>query len=186
MKSTLFLLIRHAESTWNAAGRWQGQGDPPLSPRGRRQARKLAELLSGESIDVLMSSDLHRARATAEAIGERCGLEVQAKRDFRELDVGAWTGLTRSEIAARDVEVLKAFESEDPDVRPGGGETRREIRERVREAACHAAAEHPGDRIALVTHLGTIRALVPGSQPDHGEVQRISLAEILAASRRSG
>ncbi len=63
-----FLLIRHAQSEWNADGRWQGHADPPLSPRGRAQAQELASNLRGERVDRLVCSDLCRALSTAEAL----------------------------------------------------------------------------------------------------------------------
>ena len=64
MDGAAFLLIRHAESSWNASGRWQGQADPPLSPAGRRQADALAGVLADASLDALLSSDLGRALET--------------------------------------------------------------------------------------------------------------------------
>ena len=68
MSDTSFLLIRHAESTWNAEGRWQGHGDPPLSERGRRQAAGLAHELASEPVDLLLASDLVRAAETAAGV----------------------------------------------------------------------------------------------------------------------
>jgi broad specificity phosphatase PhoE len=161
---TVFLLIRHAESTWNAAGRWQGQADPPLSERGRRQAAGLARDLAGERVDCLVASDLARARETAAILAETWGLRLRLDPSLRELDVGAWTGLTRVEIRAREAEALSRFESGVPDARPGGGESRRELRRRVRAAVAGIAATHVGQRVALVTHLGAVRALRPGTE----------------------
>ena len=165
-------LIRHAESEWNAAGRWQGHGDPPLSAKGREQAAELARAMQGVSIDRLLCSDLRRAVQTAEALGAVLQLDPEPTAVLRELKVGRWTGLTGEEIRQSDGELLDAFNSEDPEVRPGGtdGETRSELRSRVREAIAKLAAEYPDGRIALVVHLGVVRALVPGSEPDHVEV----------------
>lgn len=163
MDEANFLLIRHAESTWNAAGRWQGHGDPPLSRAGREQALTLAEQLGGEAIEVLMASDLARSVQTAEILGARWGLAPRFDARLREIEIGAWTGLTREQILESDAERLAAFEAERLDVRPGGGETRLEIRARARAAVAELAAAHRGRRLALVTHLGVIRALVPGA-----------------------
>jgi broad specificity phosphatase PhoE len=161
----VFLLFRHAESLWNAAARWQGHADPPLSPRGREQALALSERLAGERVDVLLASDLRRALETAEIVGAPHGLTPRPDRRLRELDVGEWAGLTRPEIERSAAETLARFDAGDPDVRPGEGETRREIRQRVRNAMAEIAAEHDGRRVAVVTHLGVIRALLPGSEP---------------------
>jgi broad specificity phosphatase PhoE len=179
--STEFVLIRHAESTWNAALRWQGHGNPPLSARGRAQARACAEGLRGQQADVLVCSDLLRTRETAAPIAGVLGLEPIRCERLRELDVGAWTGLTREEIAEKEPEVLRPFESGDPDVRPGGGETRGEIRVRVRTTVEKLAARYPGSRIILVVHSGVIKALLPGSEPANTDVVETTLQEIRAA-----
>ncbi|UCE85487.1 MAG: histidine phosphatase family protein, partial [Deltaproteobacteria bacterium] len=94
------LLIRHGQSTWNAAGRWQGQGDPPLSDAGRRQARALAGALAAARarFDALLSSDLARARETAAILGEALSLEPEIEPRLRERNVGSWSGRTRREI----------------------------------------------------------------------------------------
>ncbi len=185
---TDLLLIRHAQSEWNATGRWQGQADPPLSAEGERQAKTLAERLAtelaGERVDCVYCSDLRRARATAERIAEAFGLELQASERFRELDVGDWSGLTRDEILARDAALLERFESDDPDARPGGGETRREIRERAHHAVADLVKAHPGERIVVVCHLGFLRALLPDAEPANAELIRIDAREALSRRAR--
>lgn len=179
---TRFTLVRHAQSTWNAAGRWQGHADTPLSARGREQASAAAVRLARRCFDRLVCSDLRRARDTASVIGAALGLAPEVRGDLRELDVGKWTGLTREEIAGSDAVLLAAFDSGDPDVRPGGGETRGELRARARAAAEALAADLPGGRILVVAHLGVLRALVPGSAPDHTEALETTLAAIREAA----
>ena len=93
---TTLLLVRHGETDWNRDGRWQGQSDTPLNELGRRQARELAEQLDG--VDVVYSSDLARARETAEILAERAGVEVRLDPRLRERGFGAWEGLTLAEI----------------------------------------------------------------------------------------
>ena len=179
-------LLRHGQSEWNAAGRWQGHGDPPLSDHGRATARdrapEIAHRLQASGRPVrLYSSDLERARVTAGFVAEQLGVEVVAREDLRELDVGDWTGLSRDEIEAVEGARLAAFESEDPHVRPGGGETRGEIRLRVREVVERLADEHPDDDLLLVVHLGVVRALIPGAEPDHLDLYETTLEEIRRA-----
>ncbi len=94
---TRILLVRHGESEWNAAGRWQGQADPPLTALGRRQARAAAAALG--PVDAIAASDLERARATAEILAEELGVgPLLLDEGLRERDAGEWSGLTRADI----------------------------------------------------------------------------------------
>lgn len=161
MPDTRFILIRHAESSWNASGRWQGHADPPLSERGRAQAEQLARELAEQPIEVLLASDLTRAAQTAEIVGKALDLKPALEARLRELDVGAWEGLTRPEIARRDPKTLARFEAGDPDVLAGGGESRGQIRARARAAVRRLDREYAGRLVAVVSHLGLIRALRP-------------------------
>jgi broad specificity phosphatase PhoE len=139
---TTLLLVRHGETDWNADGRLQGQTDRPLNDFGRRQARTLAEQLAGEELEAIYSSDLSRARETAEIVGERLDLPVELDPELREKDWGTWEGLTAVE---RDrVEFV--------------GESAEEHRERTLRALRRIAERHPGDgRVLVVTHGGSIR-----------------------------
>ncbi|MCY3954269.1 MAG: histidine phosphatase family protein [bacterium] len=91
------LLLRHAESEWNAQGRWQGQADTPLTERGRRHAAQAGPVLA--SFEVLVCSDLCRARQSAEIIAAGAGIDViDIEPRLRERNAGPWQGLTRREI----------------------------------------------------------------------------------------
>jgi len=183
VKKTQFTLVRHAESQWNAAGRWQGHGDPPLSERGFEQAHRCAERFAAESVSVdrLVCSDLLRTRQTASAIATRLDLVSEPTEQLRELAIGRWTGLTREEIAETDCELLEAFDSGDPEIRPGGGETRNEIRARVRAVVETLARGHAGKHLVLVVHSGVIKALVPEANPANTEWVEITLEDIRKA-----
>jgi broad specificity phosphatase PhoE len=154
------LLIRHAESSWNAAGRWQGHGDPPLSDRGVAQADALARELASESIDALVSSDLRRAAETAAILGRARGLQPELNPRLRELDIGDWEGLTRDQIERKAGDALRRFDAGDLEVRPGGGENLREMERRAFAVVSELVEAHPGRHLAVVTHLGVIRALL--------------------------
>ncbi len=181
--ATRFTLVRHAQSLWNAAERWQGHGDPPLSELGFEQARQCAERLAElrGRIDRLVCSDLLRTRQTAEAIAQALALEVRPTPKLRELHIGRWTGMTRAQIQAQEPELLAAFDSGEPNVRPGGGETRLEIRTRVRGAVEGLAVTHPGSHILLVVHAGVIKALVPDANPGNTDSVDITLEGIREA-----
>lgn len=94
---THVLLVRHGQSEWNAAGRWQGQADPPLTELGRRQARSAARAVG--AVEAVFASDLQRAAETAAIISGELGVgPVVLDPDLRERDAGEWSGLTRAEI----------------------------------------------------------------------------------------
>jgi broad specificity phosphatase PhoE len=180
---TRLLLVRHGETSWNAKGLWQGHGDPELTAVGHAQADRLARTLheeAGPSWTKVIASDLARAQQTAVAVAGLLSIPVEIDQRLRELDVGAWSGLSRSEIESRDPETLRAFERGDPMIRPGGGESRIEIRERTHAFVCDLANRFAGQRLIVVTHLGVIRALVPGAEPRNAEWIEV-IAEELAA-----
>jgi len=175
--------VRHGESTWNAAGRWQGQADPPLSETGRRQAKAASAALVALGATVIASSDLARAAETAREIGAVVGLAPRWVPELRELDVGAWSGLRHEEIARRFPGELARFRAGDPDVRPGGGETRAELRARVTAALAALAAEAPG-RVIAVSHLGVLRAIRPAAELANAASVALTLEELKAAPGR--
>jgi broad specificity phosphatase PhoE len=181
---TLLCLIRHGETTWNRTGRWQGHADSELTAAGIEQARQLAQSLVAEHgrrpWSRLFASDLIRGRETASLIASALGLPLDFDRRLRELDVGRWSGLTRPEIEALDPETLRAFESGAPGVRPGGGESRIEIRERSHAFVRAVAERYPGEHLLVVTHLGVIRALVPGARPQNAERFEVCAEELSA------
>jgi 2,3-bisphosphoglycerate-dependent phosphoglycerate mutase len=144
---TILLLVRHGETDWNAEGRLQGQTDRPLSDYGRRQARQLGEQLAeeelaGDGLVAIYSSDLARARETAEIVAERVGLRVELDPGLREKDWGTWEGLTAVE---RDrVEFV--------------GESTEDHRERMLRSLNRISERHPGGgRVLVITHGGSMR-----------------------------
>lgn len=157
------LLIRHAQSIWNAEGRWQGWADPPLSAAADAQIEEAAGRLEGESFGLVVTSDLIRARQTAERLGHALGLAAECLIDsgLREYDAGEWSGLTRHEIEQGwpgDIERYGRGEIS----APPGGEPRVTFEQRVAGAARRtgaAAAAAGADRLLVVTHGGVIRAL---------------------------
>ena len=154
---TTVYLARHGQSDWNAAGRWQGHADRPLTALGLRQAADLAEELAAVWLDAVYSSDLRRARETAEAVAGPRSLEVRALAELREVDVGSWSGLTRAEANERFPEEFRRWTEgahgwED-------GETYEQMAERVVAAVRGIAAAHQGEAVLVVSHGGPIRAL---------------------------
>lgn len=151
------LLARHGETDWNAAKRWQGHADRPLNKRGRDQATALAERLRETELANVYSSDLRRAWDTAQVVASSQGLEVQTMPELREVDVGAWSGLSRAEAEERYPEGFKRWR----DGQPGwdDGETYEAMSERVLGAIQRIAADHPDRPALVVAHGGPIRAI---------------------------
>jgi broad specificity phosphatase PhoE len=147
------VIVRHGETDHNAARIWQGHLDTPLSERGLRQADAVGPAIAALSPGRVVSSDLTRARLTAESIGRACGIPVTLDPRFREIDVGAWQGLTAAEVADRWPEVQEAL-ARGVDARRGDhGETAAEVAERVGAALTeHLEVLGPGECLVVSTH----------------------------------
>ncbi len=160
---TRVLLIRHGETDWNAAGRWQGRAPVPLNDVGMQQAQRLGQYLAahGPRIDALYSSDLKRALQTAAAIAAPQGLTVLPEPGLREVDLGDWQGLTRAEAEAWDAERYATYVTARGGSPPPNGESWDQVKARARSAFDHLTAHHNGSStVALVSHGGTIGRLI--------------------------
>jgi broad specificity phosphatase PhoE len=183
---TIVLLARHGETDWNRDQRWQGHADPGLNAHGRLQAEKLALRLAKVELAAIYSSDLLRARETAEVVARGRGLEVNPEPGLREIDVGEWSGLTMDEIERNFAEgFARHAAGGDGWVR---GESHAAMSERVVAAVSRIAAAHAGAQVLCVLHGGAIRALLahaagvdlPGYRlsnpgPVNGSVARIAV-----------
>lgn len=174
-------LIRHAESEWNATGRWQGQRDPVLSDPGREQARRLAATLADARLEAIVASDLARARETAVIVGDVAGVTPHIDARLRERDLGYWSGLTSVEIVARWPRDLARLRQRDLELRPGGGESLRALHARVAEFVAVLSA-WPGDGpLAIVTHAGILRALGITPTPANAAAQSATIGALRRA-----
>jgi len=152
------VLWRHGRTEWNATGRFQGQTDISLDEVGRDQADGAARRLASLQPELLVSSDLHRARDTMAALAALTGLAIDLDFRLRETFAGDWQGLTGAEIASRYPDDYKAWRAGDPLLRVGGGETRQEVAERMASAVRDVAARLSDDGLAvLTTHGGAAR-----------------------------
>ena len=158
MKNRRIVLWRHGRTSWNSINRFQGQEDVPLDEVGLDQVRRAAQTLVGLKPAKIVSSDLERARVTAESLANLVGLSVQLDPDLRETYAGVWQGLTRTEIIERFPAEFAAWGG-DSDIRPGGGETRLEVADRVTRAISRALAEVPENgTLVIASHGGALRA----------------------------
>jgi broad specificity phosphatase PhoE len=155
-------LIRHGETAENLQMRYLGIRDEPLTRNGRKQARRVAAALSRLSIRAIISSPLRRAADTAAQIQKACGIELRLDSRLAEGSFGRWEGLTREEVLAlgnQDSGLLARWES-DPACAPPEGESIRSIQERVVNLVEELQSEFAGSSIALVSHVGPIKALL--------------------------
>ncbi len=154
--ATTIMLARHGETDWNHEHRWQGHADPPLNATGRAQANALATELARKRPQRIYSSDLLRARETAEVVAVALGLTVVLDERLREVDVGEWSGLTMAEVERLYPEgVLRR--------REGGtgwttGESFADMRRRIAEVLHAIGASHAGERVVVISHGGPLVA----------------------------
>ena len=161
---------RHGRTPWNAEQRFQGQTDIPLDDTGIAQAARAAKSLAKLEPARIVSSDLLRAHATAEHLAALTNLPVHTDSGLRETFAGEWEGLTRPELEERFGGQLAQWAA-GADVRPGGGETRVEVADRVVAAIDRALTlVGEGETLVVATHGGSARAGIGallGLPPEH-------------------
>jgi broad specificity phosphatase PhoE len=156
---TRLFLVRHGEVAANRELRYVGAQDDLLTELGREQVSRLSAALRTFRLDAVYSSPLQRARTTAEQIAAPHGLPVLLDDGLREGAFGAWEGMSRAEVAAHDPDLLLAWER-DPAISPPAGESLVALQERVEACAERLAAAYPHGVLALVSHVGPIKALL--------------------------
>jgi broad specificity phosphatase PhoE len=149
---TRILLIRHGRTEWNRQEIFRGRADIPLSDQGTRQAEALAGRLSDERIAAVYSSPLIRAYATAEQVAKAHGLQPQTVDDLTDIDYEAWEGQQHEQVAEQYADLYARWRSEPHLVRPPGGETLGQVRERAYPALLEIVARHAEAAVALVSH----------------------------------
>lgn len=147
-----FCLVRHGQTDWNRAGRYQGQSDVPLNQIGRAEAQSLASRLTGQPFVAIYTSDLQRARETAVIIAETLQLPVTPEPRLREIDQGEWEGQLVEVIKARHAELWGQRTIDPASFRPPGGESVAEVAERVQAALGNIAHLYPTGPVLIVSH----------------------------------
>ena len=156
MKTTI-LFVRHGQTDWNVAGRWQGFTDIPLNEVGKRQAELVARRMGGWPIGAIYTSDLSRAAETARTIAAaHDGLDVVVDPAWRERGLGELEGLTKGEIREQypHLSLPRTF------IEAPGGESYVDLQRRVLVAYRRILAEHAGETVVVVSHGGTLRTVI--------------------------
>ena len=183
MSATHLIVVRHVETVWNADRRKQGQLDSPPTKVGVAQARAVAARFAAEEekFAALYSSDLGRARFTAEEIGKATNHEVLLKTGLRERHFGVFGGLTDEQCAARFPVEFESWHKNLADYPIPEGESWREFHGRAVECFENIAEKHAGERVVIVTHGGVLDTLfrhvfeIPLGKPRHAKLWNASI-----------
>jgi len=154
------LMVRHGNTTGNSAERFWGQTDVELSAAGESQAERLADRLAAEKIDVIYSSELRRAVATAEIIASRHQMKVTACLELLEINFGKVEGLNFSEIGQRYPELISTWTTRSPSFRFPGGESITDLDQRVSQFPDRLKKHPPEATVLVVAHSGVLRLLI--------------------------
>jgi len=159
-------IVRHGQTDWNVQGRYQGQADQPLNAVGLAQASAAAAKLQGRRFAAIYSSDLQRARVTAEVIAAALGMPVLVDRRLREVNQGEWEGMLTADIQARYAEAWAARQQDRLHAAPPGGESLAQVAARVLAGVDEIARRHTGAAVVVVSHglaLGVVRCAAAGA-----------------------
>ncbi|MEU8511531.1 bifunctional RNase H/acid phosphatase [Kitasatospora sp. NPDC048722] len=183
---TTFVLLRHGETALTPEKRFSGSGgsDPELSEKGRWQAERAAEALAARgSVQAVVASPMQRTRQTAETVAARLGLEVRYEDGLREVDFGAWEGLTFAEVRERYPDDLTAWLGSAKAKPTGSTESFTTLTHRAAVARDKIIARHPGRTVLVVSHVSPIKTLVRlalGAPPDSLYRMELSAASLCA------
>lgn len=179
------VFIRPGETDWNVSGRFQGWVAIPLNEHGRKQAERLANFVRNIGLTKLYSSDLQRARETAEILGNALGFEPEYDKRLREQHVGIWQGLTVPEMHGWYADEYEKLQADIEGYTIEGGESRADVAKRVNSALkeiIEKAGETGDEVIGIVTHTTAVglmlSELVPDVDLDHSHFGNTSVTTI--------
>lgn len=194
---TTLYVVRHGETAWNAAGRYQGQLDPPLNARGHAQAEATAAQLAPLGIEAIYSSDLARAWQTAQPLAARTGLPLHRDARLREINQGQWQGVLIGEIRAHWPEELARWHQQPWDHSPPDGERLAAVQARLQTAIAEISQRHPTGQVAIFTHklpIALLKIRYQGYDPEllwsllptNGAWERIEVRERIRIEKQRG
>ncbi|MDT0203338.1 histidine phosphatase family protein [Nocardioides sp. AE5] len=159
---TTLVLVRHGVTGHTVEKRFSGglaSANPPLSDEGREQVAATARWLREVEVDALLASPVRRTIESAGIVAEELGHEVVVEPGFAEMEFGAWDGLTFSEVAERHQDELTAWLGS-TEVAPPGGESMRQVSERVLAGLERTLATYAGQTVVVVSHVTPIKNLI--------------------------
>ena len=191
-ESAEFILVRHGLTGWNAAGRIQGHTDTDLCDEGYEQARSVGRRLQEESYDLLFSSDLKRARQTAQPLADVLEMEIQLDDRLREWNLGAFEGLTVDEARERFADAYRKYRAFDPELRVPEGESFLEFDHRVIHFFQEMSQAHAGKRLLVFTHGGSVNVVlrhvlgIPTTSRDKFYIPNTSVTRVRVSPKNDG
>lgn len=185
MTTTEFLIVRHGETPWNVERRIQGWRDIELNDNGKQQADQLAKHLirpdsPHQPIDAIYSSDLLRAKQTAESLASALSLSLTTLDGVRERNYGILEGIPFDAMHEHHPEVAKIWASRELDGIIPQGETLRQFQARVLSSIENIARKHPSERVIVVSHGGAMDII--WRQASGTDMQAARKAPLLNAS----
>jgi len=161
---TTLVLVRHGATSHTADKRFSGglaSSNPGLTDEGRAQVREVADWLAplGGDVDAVVTSPVRRTRESAEILAERLALDLVEEPGFAEMEFGVWDGLTFAEVRERYPDAIQGWLGS-LDVAPDGGESFREVEERVLAGLERVTGEYAGKTVLVVSHVTPIKILV--------------------------
>lgn len=179
MKRIIF--VRPGETEWNLIERWQGWLDVPLNEHGDLQARRLANFLRNIGVQAIYTSDLRRAKQTADIIGAACGLTPTVDTRLRERNIGRWQGMTRTEVELWFPAEYTTYNTDRMTYRIPDGESLNDVHARMVEAF-QPIVDDTAETIVVVSHTVTIRVLlmelIAGYKPQENKLLNSSVTTI--------
>lgn len=158
--STVLYFVRHGESVTNVDGIFTGQLDFPLSELGYKQADLLVNYFKDVNIDKIYASDLGRTCATIAPTAKEHNLEIIKDKRLREVYAGKWQGETFKHIFEKYTEDYTKWRTEIVDARCTGGESFKELSERVYQAVLEIINENQGKTVIVVSHSNPIKSIL--------------------------
>lgn len=159
-KGTLIILARHGECEGNIKGMFRGRTDFPLNERGLIQARDLAKELKNFPLKHIYTSPLSRARQTAEAIGQECGIEVKLEEQFNNIELGSWGGQFKEEIARLYPREWELWVNNPEKLQVKDMETLYDVQKRTKACLDSLVSRYDGEVLVVVSHRAVLKPLI--------------------------
>lgn len=157
---TALFVLRHPQTTWNVAERYQGRLDSPLSDEGRAQMTLVVGSFAARELNAIVSSPLQRSLEMAQALAERTGAPLRVDQRLVEMGQGEWEGLHVSEIRDRYPEMYEQWYQTPDTLRFPSGEDLCAVRTRALSAFGDIYRLNPSGNVVVVTHSVLIQVLV--------------------------